>query len=62
MKIKMTRLLTVFVIFIFSNTSAQKTLEQNIDEVTITSNRSKYNNDVSIVYTINSSYFDSNRE
>ena len=44
MGIKITRLLTVFVIFVFSNTSAQSTLEQEIDEVTITSNRSKYNN------------------
>ncbi|MEC8273419.1 MAG: TonB-dependent receptor [Bacteroidota bacterium] len=54
MKIKITRLLTVFIIFIFSDISAQSTLEQNIDQVTITSNRSKYKNDVSIVYTINS--------
>ena len=34
MEIKITRLLTVFVIFVFSNTSAQSTLEQDIDEVT----------------------------
>ena len=54
MEIKIARLLTVFVIFVFSNTSAQSTLEQDIDEVTITSNRSKYNNDVSIIYTLNS--------
>ena len=38
MEIKITRLLTVFAILIFSKTSAQSTLEQNIDEVTITSN------------------------
>ena len=40
--------------FFFNNITGQNTLEKNIDEVTITSNRSKYNKDVSIVYTINS--------
>ena len=41
-------------LFFFNNITGQNTLEKNIDEVTITSNRSKYNKDVSIVYTINS--------